>query len=170
MEQSMSRVLSGSCHRVNFTRTLFRKPCNGVNQSNIVLMVHFFQSEYACYPGPAKYTENWIVKTDERGVFRNPMNSNIYCPLWPIILINLFPWSHRVRIVKAGRKLNCKDWPRIVKTDDWGVLRNPIPLRWLSNRSATHIHTFKRLLSFDIFIKWKWSSFVLLFLKFNHLP
>ena len=61
---------------------------------------------------------------------------------------NLFPWSHRVRFVKTDRKLNCEDWPRIVKTDDRGVLRNPIRLRWLSNRSATHIHTFKRLLCF----------------------
>ena len=93
-----------------------------------------------------KLTEN---REDWRpGVLRNPRNSIIYCPLWPI-LINLFPWSHRVRFVKTDRKLICEDWPRIVKTDDrGGVLRNPILLRWLSNRPATHIHTFKRLLCF----------------------
>ena len=146
---TLSRMLSGSCHGVNFTHTLVRKQ---VNKSNIALMVHFFQSECACPLVPRSILNTELYKLTENcedwrsGVLRNPMNSNVYCPLWPI-LINLLPG--RVRIVKTDRKLNCEDWPRIVKTDDrGGVLRNPIRLRWLSNRSATHIHTFKRLLFF----------------------
>ena len=149
MKQSMRRVF----YQEVATESISLTRCSARGLTNLALIwwSTFFNFNLLVPLVPRSILNTELYKLTENcedwrsGVLRNPMNSNVYCPLWPI-LINLLP--ARVQIATTDRKLNCEDWPRIVKTDDRGVLRNPILLRWLSNRSATHIHTFKRLLFF----------------------